>query len=218
MVIRISLIASIVCLRVVEHVASKGWDYQAWRGSTGDDCKGLSGSRMQVGALDSISKIYEGAVAKALYRPCSWTALRPGGRTLGHASCALSIILSTYCSLQSMCFSLCRAMPFRLFLLLSTPTLALAKLFLSLSRCMLDEFSWRFLSFFDTPEKLLGGDARAFLLAAAMHLRSEICRIECRHALCRKWTRAWQTVSANVIDISTRFMIQRHRELDSFFD
>ena len=67
MVIRISLIASIVCLRVVEHVASKGWDYQAWRGSTGDDCKGLSGSRMQVGALDSISKIYEGAVAKALY-------------------------------------------------------------------------------------------------------------------------------------------------------
>ena len=75
-----------------------------------------------------------------------------------------------------------------------------------------------FLSFFDTPEKLLGGDARAFLLAAAMHLRWEICRIECRHALCRKWTRAWQTVSANVIDISTRFMIQRHRELDSFFD
>ena len=130
-----------------------------------------------------------------LFEPVSWGALRPLGRTVSNSCLAFACIRYTVCALYQLILRQLSGYPWKLFLLITMPSNALADEILNAPKCMLDEFTRLFLRRFCSRAALLSNKCRAILIALAVFLRYEICRIECRHSYLRKFafgTATWK--------------------------
>jgi len=210
MVMRIAMAPSVRFLRLVEHIASERWQVKAWSGTSSTK----STSRMQVAADGVFDDFLQESFRKLYRSEYSWAGVRPAGRTLGNAGIALAMLSSLHCALEQLVCCICRGIMFGLFCDLDP---ARVDFLLSSPYCLRGEFANRVLRHFDTPEKLGSKDFRAAMIGAALLLRWEICRIECRHALCRKWCRGHHTIGLALQELSSRFVLTRHRRLQAFF-
>ena len=143
-VVRIAVQPAVNCLRVVEHIAADSWQLKHW-------CNTAEGAQPQswieAAALGEIQKAVDESCRRLLTSSESWAPVRPLGRTLGLSSVSLSMLLTSWAALESLCSSVCRGFPFALFLLLSGPPQDRAAEILKIRRdlpCMSDDFSKRF--------------------------------------------------------------------------
>ena len=118
---------------------------------------------------------------------------------------------SAWCAADQLIFQLCRGMPFQLWSLLSTPTMANATKISRLPRCMCGAFLLGFLKIYDSPAKLLSLEVAIILFCAGQLIHWEIIRIECSHALSRKWTRSHQTVGMSLVELSARHVLTKFK-------
>ena len=113
----------------------------------------------------------------------AWEPLREGGRTLGSAAIAFSMISSFACTAYQLIFSIVCGFPFKLFELVVRPTEEFARELLATPTCLLDEWSRQFLKKFSTVAKLISRRALAILASMGYLLRWDICFLECRSGM-----------------------------------
>ena len=183
LVLTVCLSLGVHFLRVVEHVASDRWKIKAFA----DECStGVYNARVLAASSGIFTRVVTDAQAR-LFEPESWGALRPLGRTVSNSCLAFARTGCTVCALYQLILRHLPGFPWKLFLLITMPSHALADEILNAPKCMLDEFTRLFLRRFCSRAALLSNKCRAILLALAVFLRYLICRIECRHSYLRKF-------------------------------
>ena len=209
---RIAMSFSVTLLRVVEHIASERWQTKQMKGLLET---GKFVCRMQ--AVLQLQTCADSDVRDLLTSSSKWSAIRPAARTLGLACLCFMMVTSTACAAEHLCLSLLRVVPFLLWQLLDNMSEEFAQSLLDLPLCMVDEFSRLFLRKFNTVRALLGKRCRSCLIVMGILLRWEICRIECRHALARKWCLA-HGFGIDLKQLSARALLQRHAVLGTFWN
>ena len=76
---------------------------------------------------------------------------------------------------------------------------------------MCGAFLLGFLKIYDSPAKLLSLEVAIILFCAGQLIHWEIIRIECSHALSRKWTRSHQTVGMSLVELSARHVLTKFK-------
>ena len=213
-VARVCMQVCVSVLHLVELIASSQWQMATWR-----RCQdgGKYRCRMQVVAEGAFQRVVASRVSEA----CShvrWRVLRPAGRTLGMACFGFSLLFSAYCSLEQLLLQHTRHLPYTLWLLIDHPqAAAFAQRLLDMPKCVLDEFTRKFLDHFNTVKLLLSSLCKAVLIAAGVCMRFEICEVECLNAQIRRIVLSNETVGAGLQDVSARFLLGRHRALHQRF-
>ena len=210
-VARICLMLSMLALHWVEDLGSDSWHQR-------QQLRHLNGERFanrmtwaHSGALEA--NVLEGG-NKLLDDASSWSALRPSALTLGLAALAFVQISVVVCAFEQLLFSRWRTYPCRLFLLLDPEHCNdVAAELLQLPVCCLDEFTRRRRRRFYTEVLLLSDKCQALLLMLGEACRLDICRIECRHAQLRRFSRSSSTWLPHLGDLSAHFVLVRQRML-----
>jgi len=210
---RISMTLSVHMLRLVEHIAAERWQTMQFKHmmDTGQ-------FRCRMTAVQDLKPTMEQRVRELLTVPGKWEPIRPVARTLGLASLCFTMFMSTACAYEQMCLSWIAGAPYLLWELLHKPSRELAQRILALSKalCLCDEFTRHFLKRFSTEAALLSHRCKACLICIGLLVHWEIVRIECRHALSRRWALAHQTVGIDVQQLSGKHILHRHAVLESF--
>ena len=218
--LRISAKLACAALHVVERIASEAWQVRVWR-----ECMdtGRYDSRMlRLPSLlsDTLDKLLLRLETDSFANPSAsiWQPLHARSATMGMATRAFSMVYSALCGLEQLVLFMTRGPLFQLFRLVSEPSRDLANKLLALAekQCVVSEFVRRFLQRFNTPSKLRSAECRACLAGAALVLRAEICRIECRHNQSRRATHTAETFGMNIDDLSAYHVLARHRGMDHF--
>ena len=203
----------VVFLRVVEYIASDRWQVATWRKCS----EGTYNSRVVAACNGALTDAVHDTVDN-FERSASWQMLRPSGATAGLASRCFSVIYANACALTQLCLALCAGFPWVMWRLVAEPTVALATWIIGVPECMLDEWSRMFLKKYNTVSALLSARVRAILVAMAVFIRFEICRIECRHNAIRRCVVANDTNAPTLRLLSAKHMLRRVVALGHFLD
>ena len=206
---RISMTLSVHMLRLVEHIAAERWQTMQFKHmmDTGQ-------FRCRMTAVQDLKPTMEQHVRELLTVPGKWEPIRPVARTLGLASLCFTMFMSVACAYEQMCLSWIAGAPYLLWELLDKPSRELAQRILALPLCLCDEFTRHFLKRFSTVDALLSDRCKACLICIGLLVHWEIVRIECRHALSRRWALAHQTVGIDVQMLSAKHVLHRHAVLE----
>ena len=98
------------------------------------------------------------------------------------------MISTTLCCVEYYILRFWRNFPYRLWELVYRPSRAVAQAILDVAKCLLDEFTKRFLEIFDTVDKLFSKDCRGILLSLGRLVR-------------------WETYAAEMAEVSARFFL-----------
>ena len=82
--------------------------------------------------------------------------------------------------------------------------------------CCLDELTRRWRRKFHTVALLLSDKCKAILVMLGEACRLDICRVECRHAQLRRFSRSSSTWLPHLRDLSAYYVLMRHRMLAKF--
>lgn len=212
MVILISMELSVSFLRTVEHLGSDKFQFRAWQATS----TGQYTSRVLHVWQGCLERVVEDVMSRLLL-PSTWACVRPGARRAGLASLSFSMVYVVRCALEQLALVTTRGLPFALWELTVRPSLQLAQQLLEEPDCMRDEFSRQFFARFNTPAKVCSAEACAFLTAMAMFVCLDICRIECRHGMLRKFINLSTTWKPLLQEISAKFVMMRSRCLEHLF-
>ena len=156
---------------------------------------------------------------KFVERP-DWNAVPPPHRTVGHCSLAFVMLSAGLCSSERLCFKVCRSPVFLLFLLIAVgipQRRELAEKILSIPQCLLGHFVRRFLSRYNSIDKLVAEETIAILSALGQLVRRDICAVGCRHAVVRRLVKASGDTWQALLEIeSARFLLKRGAALWSY--
>ena len=211
-VVLVALQLSVLFLRTVEHIGSDKFQMAAWQKTS----QGEYTSRVLTVWEGCLERVVEDTMAR-LRMLSTWCCVRPAARRAGLASRAFSLIYVVRCALEQLALVSTRGLPFGLWELVARPCLQIAQTLLEEPKCMQDEFTRLFLARFDTAAKLCSGAARAVLIAMSIFVCLDICRIECRHGMLKKYINSSATWKPLLQEISAKFVLMRSRVLESIF-
>ena len=208
---RISMSLSVHMLRVVESIASDRWQTMQFKHmmDTGQ-------FRCRMAAVQDLKSTMEQHVQELLTVPGKWESIAPVKRTLGLASLCFCMFMTTSCALEQMCLSWIAGYPYILWELIENPSWEVAHRIHSSATCLHDEFTRHFLKRFSTVDALRSTRCRACLIVIGLLAHWEIIRIECRHALSRKWALAHYTVGIDAEQLSAKHVLHRHALVERF--
>ena len=196
--------------RTVEFVDSDAWQRDELFGAShGTPCR----TRVEIAATSVHTSVFFREVQQLLGPDPRWLLMPAGEQTIESMNTALSMLLIGMCGVEQLMHRWGLGYPCRLFRLIREPELAGD--ILRDCEFRLCPFSRKFLSKFPTVPALCSMEARMELFAAAVLLRTSICRIECRHALVRRHIHRrvhshWESFQ----EASTAFVLARQRILE----
>ena len=210
----ISMKICVAFLRVVEYVGSDKWMISSWRRCTAGGA-GAYSARVLEAQNGLFSSVVESTLSKMLL-PAAWRAMGYRGQTAGFATRAFAMLYTGVCSLHQLALGPCSRFPYAMFELIVRPTQDVARRILATPKCMLDEWSRRFLERYDSDLLLLSTNCRAVLIAFATLIRLDICRIECRHNQIRRYAGSMDAALPALKQVSAKFVLNRSRLLEHF--
>ena len=212
-VVLVSLELGVAVLRQVEYIASDRWQMGAWARAA----RGEYDARVLVALSGSFRHTTTRVLAK-LELPDTWKCLREQGQKAGVASRAFSLVYTQACALEQLMLLPMSLSPFIVFVLITDPSVEQARILLGTPECLRCEFMQAFLKTFSDETALLSPRCRAILIALAALARFDICRIECRHNVLRKFAQLANTGwSPELEELSAKFMCSRGSKLQHCF-